>query len=120
KAILVSPNFLYRYEEELPVPVDHPYPISNFELASRLSYFLWNTLPDQELFDLAYNGRLQHPEVLNAQVKRMLKDPKAKNFAASFVTQWFGVSRFRETNPLDPIKFPSMTASLREAMYQEV
>src|SRR5690606_28500751 len=47
KAILVSPNFLYRYEEELPVPVDHPYPISNFELASRLSYFLWNTLPDQ-------------------------------------------------------------------------
>lgn len=120
KAVLVSPNFLYRYEEELPVPVDHPYPISNFELASRLSYFLWNTLPDQELFDLAYNGTLQHPEVLNRQVKRMLKDPKAKNFAASFVTQWFGVSRFRETNPLDPIKFPAMTASLRDAMYQEV
>lgn len=120
KAVLVSPNFLYRYEEELPVPVDHPYPISNFELASRLSYFLWTTLPDQELFDVAYNGTLQDPEVLNRQVKRMLRDPKAKNFAASFVTQWFGVSRFRETNPLDPHRFPEMTTSLRTAMYDEV
>src|SRR5690606_12128649 len=120
KAVLVSPNFLYRYEEELPVPVDHPYPISNFELASRLSYFLWTTLPDQELFDVAYNGTLQDPEVLNQQVKRMLRDPKAKNFAASFVTQWFGVSRFRETNPLDPHRFPEMTTSLRTAMYDEV
>lgn len=120
KAVLVSPNFLYRYEEELPVPVDHPYPISNFELASRLSYFLWTTLPDQELFDAAYNGTLQHPDVLNAQVRRMLRDPKAKNFAENFVTQWFGVSRFRETNPLDPDRFPEMTTSLRDAMYREM
>ena len=120
KAVLVSPNFLYRYEEELPVPEDHPYPISNFELASRLSYFLWTTLPDEELFEAAYNGTLQHPDVLNRQVKRMLRDPKAKNFAENFVTQWFGVSRFRETNPLDPERFPAMTTSLRGAMYQEM
>jgi len=120
KAVLVSPNFLYRYEEELPVPIDHPYPLSNFELASRLSYFLWATLPDEELFQAAYRDDLQDPDVLIRQVKRMLKDPKAKNFAESFVTQWFGISRFRETNPLDPVRFPEMTPSLRDAMYREM
>lgn len=120
KAVLISPNFLYRYEEELPVPVDHPYPLSDFELATRLSYFLWSTLPDEELFEAAYHNNLQDPEVLHAQVRRMLKDPKARNFAESFVTQWFGISRFRETNPLDPGRFPEMTESLRNAMYQEM
>jgi Protein of unknown function (DUF1592)/Protein of unknown function (DUF1588)/Protein of unknown function (DUF1587)/Protein of unknown function (DUF1585)/Protein of unknown function (DUF1595) len=120
KAVLVSPNFLYRYEEELPAPIDHPYPLSNFEIASRLSYFLWSTLPDQELFDAAYKGALQDTAMLRQQVKRMLTDPKAKHFGESFVTQWFGISRFRETNPLDPIRFPELTASLRSAMYQEM
>lgn len=120
KAVLVSPNFLYRYEEELPVPIDHPYPLSDFELATRLSYFLWSTLPDRELFDAAYRGELQDSAAITRQVQRMLKDPKAKNFAESFITQWFGVSRFRDTNPLDPERFPEMTVSLREAMYQEM
>ncbi|MEO5601316.1 MAG: DUF1592 domain-containing protein [Cyclobacteriaceae bacterium] len=120
KAVLVSPNFLYRYEEELPVPVDHPYPLSNFELATRLSYFLWTTLPDKELFEAAYRDDLQDPDVLTSQVKRMLKDPKAKNFAESFVTQWFGISRFRENNPVDPERFPEMTPTLRNTMYQEM
>lgn len=120
KAVLVSPNFLYRYEEELPVPLDHPYPLSNFELASRLSYFLWTTLPDKELFDAAYHNNLQDKEVLNAQVRRMLKDPKARHFAESFVTQWFGISTIREDNPVDPERFPEMTPSLRDAMYQEM
>jgi hypothetical protein len=120
KAVLVSPNFLYRYEEEQPVPVDHPYPLSNFELASRLSYFLWSTLPDKELFEAAYREDLQDPAVLNRQVKRMLQDPKSKRFAESFASQWFGVSRLRENNPVDPERFPEMTPSLRDAMYQEV
>jgi hypothetical protein len=120
KAVLMSPNFLYRYEEEQPVPVDYPYALSNFELASRLSYFLWSTLPDKELFDAAYREDLQSPAVLNRQVKRMLQDPKAKRFAESFATQWFGVSRFRENNPVDPERFPEMTPSLRNVMYQEV
>jgi len=120
KAILMSPNFLYRYEEEQPVPVDHSYALSNFELASRLSYFLWSTLPDKELFDAAYREDLQSPAVLNRQVKRMLQDPKAKRFAESFATQWFGISQFRENNPVDPERFPEMTPSLRNAMYQEV
>ena len=120
KAVLVSANFLYRYEEELPVPVDQPYALSSFELASRLSYFLWSTLPDQELFDAAYKGELQDSVFLQAQVKRMLQDPKARHFAESFVTQWFGISRFRETNPLDPLRFPELTPSLRNSMYQEM
>lgn len=120
KAILVSPNFLYRYEEELPVPIDHPYPLSNFEIASRLSYFLWSSPPDEELFDVAYHHDLQDSAVMNKQVRRMLRDPRAKNFAESFSTQWFGIKHFRETNPLDPERFPEMTPSLRNAMYQEV
>ncbi|WP_051359852.1 DUF1592 domain-containing protein [Adhaeribacter aquaticus] len=119
KAVLVSPNFLYRYEEEQPVPIDHPYALSNFELASRLSYFLWSTLPDKELFDAAYRGDLEDPAVLKLQVRRMLQDPKAKRFAESFSTQWFGVSRLKDTNPVDPGRFPEMTPSLRNAMYQE-
>lgn len=120
KAVLVSPNFLYRYEEEQPVPADQPYPLSNFELAARLSYFLWSTLPDKALFEAAYRQDLQDPAVLAGQVKRMLRDPKTKRFAESFATQWFGVSRLREQNPVDPQRFPEMTPSLRQAMYQEV
>jgi hypothetical protein len=120
QAVLVSPNFLYRYEEEQPVPADHPYQLSNFELASRLSYFLWSSLPDKELFEAAYRQDLHDPAVLNRQVKRMLQDPKARHFAESFVTQWFGISRFRENNPADPDRFPEMTPSLRAAMYDEM
>jgi hypothetical protein len=119
KAVLVSPNFLYRYEEELPKPIDNPYPLSDFELASRLSFFLWTSPPDQELFEAAYRGELQDSVVLSRQVLRMLKDPKAKNFAESFSTQWLGIRSIREMNPLDPERFPEMTPSLREAMYQE-
>jgi len=119
KAVLVSSSFLYRYEEELPVGEDQPYPLSNFELASRLSYFLWSTLPDQELFDAAYRGVLQDTTVLRQQVLRMLKDPRARNFTESFSSQWFGINQFRETSPVDQMRFPELTSSLREAMYQE-
>lgn len=118
RTILVAPNFLYRIEEEQ--PVDRPYALSNFELASRLSYFLWSSLPDQELFDVAYRQNLHDPAVLNKQVKRMLQDPKAKRFSESFATQWFGVSRLKDNNPVDPERFPEFTPSLRQAMYQEM
>jgi hypothetical protein len=118
KAVLISPNFLYRYEEEQ--PVDHAYPLSNFELASRLSFFLWSTFPDKELFEVAYRGNLQDPVVIRNQVIRMLKDEKSKHFSESFATQWFGVNRFREDVTADPERYPEMTASLREAMYNEL
>jgi hypothetical protein len=118
KAILMSPNFLYRFEEEQ--PVDHPYPLSTFELASRLSFFLWSSLPDRELFDAAYRDDLHDPVVLSRQVKRMLKDPRSKRFSESFATQWFGITKLKESSPVDPERFPEFTPSLRQSMYQEL
>lgn len=117
KAILVSPKFLYRYEEEQ--PMDTAYPLGAFELASRLSFFLWSGPPDAELFEVAYTGNLQNTEVLKRQALRMLKDRKTKRFSESFVTQWFGISTLRETSPLDPSRYPEFTPSLRHSMYQE-
>lgn len=118
KAILVSSKFLYRFEEEQ--PFNQPYPLSTFELASRLSFFLWSSLPDKELFDVAYREDLHDPAVLSAQVKRMLKDPRSKRFSESFSTQWFGITKLKESSPVDPERFPEFTPSLREAMYQEM
>ncbi|MEX1241771.1 MAG: DUF1592 domain-containing protein [Cyclobacteriaceae bacterium] len=118
KAILVSPNFLYRVEEE-PERAGS-YTVSNFELASRLSYFLWSSMPDQELFDLSYMGKLQDTLVLEAQVKRMLRDPKAKRFAENFSTQWLGITKLVEDQPLlDPLKYPEFDMDVRNALYRE-
>lgn len=117
KAVLVSPNYLYRIEEES--PYNGPYALSNFELASRLSFFLWSSMPDEELFQVAYREDLHDPRVLNKQVTRMLNDPKAKRFAESFVTQWLGIAKLKESSPVDPEKFPEFTPNLRQAMYQQ-
>ena len=117
KAVLVSPHFLYRVEDEQ--PTDTPYSLSGFELASRLSYFLWSSLPDQPLFEAAYRGNLRDSSVLAAQVKRMLRDPKARRFSESFAAQWFGIAGLREVSPVDETRFPTFTPSLRDAMYQE-
>ncbi|HSI76487.1 MAG TPA: DUF1592 domain-containing protein [Lunatimonas sp.] len=118
KAVLISPNFLYRFEEEQ--PVNQPYALSNFELASRLSFFLWSTLPDSELFEVAYREDLQDPEILTKQVRRLLNDPKSKRFSESFASQWFGITKLKESSPVDPERFPEFTPSLRETMYQEL
>lgn len=118
KAVLVSPSFLYRVEEE----PEHAgaYPVSNFELATRLSYFLWSSMPDQELFNLAYMGKLQDTVVLERQVRRMLADPKAKRFAENFSTQWLGITKLTEEQPLlDPEKYPGFDMRIREALYRE-
>jgi hypothetical protein len=118
KAILVSPSFLYRVEEE-PEKAGS-YPVSNFELATRLSYFLWSSMPDQELFNLSYMGKLQDTVVLEAQVKRMLSDPKAKRFAENFSTQWLGITKLMEDQPLlDPVKYPGFDMPVRKALYRE-
>ncbi|MDO1446574.1 DUF1592 domain-containing protein [Rhodocytophaga aerolata] len=118
KTVLLSPKFLYRIEDEQ--PLGQPFALSNFELANRLSYFLWSTLPDQELFEVAYRENLHNPAVLNKQVKRMLRDPKAKRFSESFATQWFGISKLKDNSPVDPERYPEFTPSLRKAMYQEM
>jgi hypothetical protein len=118
KYILVSPYFLYRVEEE-PDRLGS-YPLSNFEVATRLSYFLWCSMPDQELFDLAYMGKLGDTVVLEQQVRRMLADPKSKRFAENFSSQWLGITKLVESQPIaDPETFPEFTMNIRQALYRE-
>ncbi|MCU1330313.1 MAG: hypothetical protein JWN34_5683 [Bryobacterales bacterium] len=88
KAVLVSPDFLFKMERRSEKP--GIYPIGQFELANRLSYFLWSTMPDEELTTLAAQGRLQDAKVLSGQVDRMLDDPKSRTFTSTFIGQWLG------------------------------
>ena len=88
KAVLVEPDFLFKLEKRNEKP--GIYPMGQFEMASRLSYFLWSTMPDEELNTLAAQGRLQNPQVLAAQVDRMLDDPKSRAFTSTFIGQWLG------------------------------
>ncbi len=108
-AILASPFFLYRAE---PTPVGvqagNNYHISDLELASRLSFFLWSSVPDQELVSLASANRLHEPAVLKAEVYRMLADPRAISLASNFAFQWLEVDRLSEVKP-DPKIFPYVT-----------
>jgi hypothetical protein len=118
KSILISPNFLYRVEEE--PESEGAYPLSNFEVATRLSYFLWSSMPDQELFNLAYLGQLEDTLVLEAQVSRMLADPKAKRFAENFSTQWLGITKLINNQPMvDKEKYPGFDMTIRKALYRE-
>jgi hypothetical protein len=88
KAVLVSSPFLFRIEQGGSEPGIRP--LRQYDIASRLSYFLWSTMPDEELFRLAEQGRLQDPQVLSQQVERMLDDPRSRAFAGAFVGQWLG------------------------------
>jgi len=114
--LLVDPKFLYRFEAEpegvLPGEV---YRISDFELATRLSFFLWSSIPDATLLALAANGRLQDEDVLAAEVTRMLADPRANALIENFVGQWLKLRELAESTPQDP----AFDESLREAMRQE-
>jgi hypothetical protein len=111
QGILVSPHFLFRIERSSGRLNDH-------ELASRLSYFLWSTMPDAELFDAAEKGTLRDPAVCEAQVRRMLKDPKARSLAENFAIQWLQLRRL-ETQAPDPKRFPAWDEKLRAAMHDE-
>jgi hypothetical protein len=117
EAILVNPNFLFRIERD-PAGGDANHRISDIELASRLSYFLWSSMPDDELLGLAEAGRLHEPEVLHAQMKRLLADPRSKSLVENFGGQWL---QFRNLDVLkpDPKRFPEYDAGLREAMRTE-
>lgn len=117
RAMLVSPNFLFRIEREQDAKA--AYALNEFELASRLSYFLWSSMPDEELFRLAAQGRLQEQAVLLAQTRRMLQDPKARAFADSFSSQWLGTRNLNSTAQPDLGRFPMFTPALRDAMYAE-
>jgi hypothetical protein len=118
QAVLVSPKFLFRLELDSP-PADaggSPVALDEYQLASRLSYFLWSSMPDYELFDLA--AKKQLTANLDAQVKRMLKDPRARALVDNFVMQWLQLRNLRNFQP-DPKQFPEFNDKLRAAMFKE-
>jgi Protein of unknown function (DUF1592)/Protein of unknown function (DUF1588)/Protein of unknown function (DUF1595)/Protein of unknown function (DUF1587)/Protein of unknown function (DUF1585) len=119
QAILASPHFLFRLERE-PVSVrpGQDYRIGDLALASRLSYFLWATPPDAELVKLAQAGRLHEPAVLDAQVKRMLQDPRSYALATRFAAQWLRLQDVDKVRP-DALAYPQYDATLGEDMKQE-
>ena len=115
-AILASPKFVFRLEpDDQPEALD-PHPITEYELATRLSYFLWSSCPDQELLDLA--GRKQLAANLEAQVQRMLRDPRAAALVENFALQWLQLGRIA-THSADAKAFPRWRPRLREAMTEE-
>ena len=116
RAVLVSPDFLFRIE---PPRGEKASPVSDYELASRLSYFLWSSMPDDELFRVTHAGTLRRPAVLEAQVRRMLGDPKARAFAENFAGQWLRVDELRTSAEPDAKVFPDYTPALRDAMLAE-
>jgi hypothetical protein len=94
-------------------------PLSDYALASRLSYFLWSTMPDEELMKHAAAGDLHKPDVLAAQARRMLQDGHIRNLATEFAGNWLDVRRFEEHNAVDRERFPAFTGELRQAMFEE-
>lgn len=116
QVILVSPNFLIR--AELAPPIAKTVDVPDWELASRLSYFLWASMPDDELFDLARSGRLHEPKVIAKQVERMLSDEKSKSLGSLFAAQWLGFAELDRVQR-DQIDNPWATDSLVQAMKSE-
>lgn len=117
--LLADPDFLYRIERD---PVDAApataYPVSDGELASRLSFFLWSSIPDDELLTHAERGTLSDPDVLERQVRRMLADPRATALVENFVGQWLHLRNMASVYP-DPLEFPEFDDNLREAYQTE-
>ncbi len=113
----MSPHFCYRLEPS--AAGASPQPLSDHALASRLSYFLWSSMPDDELLDHAAAGDLHRPEVLTAQARRMLRDDRVRGLATEFAGNWLGFRRFEEHNAVDRERFPSFTGDLRQAMFEE-
>ena len=113
--ILVSPDFLFRTEHTPPGVVAK---ISDVELASRLSFFLWSSIPDEELLRTAESGKLGDPAVLDAQVRRMLADPKSQAFEENFAGQWLHLRNVVSWKP-DPKKYPRFDETLRRAFERE-
>ncbi|MBI3895964.1 MAG: DUF1592 domain-containing protein [Acidobacteria bacterium] len=117
--ILAGPEFLFRVERDPEnVPPNTAYRISDLELASRLSFFLWSSIPDDELLDLAEKGKLQNPAVLEQQVRRMLADSRSEALMSNFGGQWLYLRNLRTKVP-DPGLFPNFDANLREALQRE-
>lgn len=123
-SVLVSPNFSFRVdlaqgENRNRVGSQAVAPLTDYALASRLSYFLWSSMPDGELLSHAAAGDLHQQDVLRAQVRRMLGDEKSRRLATEFATNWLGVRRFEEFNSVGRERFPMFTNDLRQAFFEE-
>ena len=132
-SVLLSPNFCYRFDlaaanknapsqekdKNEAQPSEAARPLSSYELASRLSYFLWSSMPDDELLSHAAAGDLTSPEVLAAQAKRMLRDDRVRRLAVEFGGNWLDMRRFEEHNAVDRERFAEFNNELRQAMYEE-
>ena len=117
--ILVSPDFLFRVEvDPARAPSGSAYRVSDVELASRLSFFLWSSSPDDELLSLAERGKLKEPAVLEQQVKRMRADSRANTLVSNFVGQWLHLRNIEAVLP-DPAAFPDFDENLRVALARE-
>jgi hypothetical protein len=120
QGILANPKFIYRIENEpAGLPTGGSYPVSDLELASRLSFFLWSTSPDEQLTNLASQGKLKDPAVLERQVRRMLADPRAEALVANFTGQWLGSRGLQAQYPVVQL-FPDFDDNLRQAFRREV
>jgi hypothetical protein len=119
RSILVDPDFVFRVESDpKEVPAGALYRLTDLELASRLSLFLWSSIPDDELLDVAEQGRLSEPAVLQRQVQRMIAEPRAAALVSNFAGQWLHVRNMRSVTP-DPEAFPEFDENLREALLRE-
>jgi hypothetical protein len=120
EAILISPDFLFRVESDVPSKsaTGTMHPVGSLDLASRLSFFLWSSVPDDQLLDLAVNGKLSNPDVLKQQVVRMLDDPKSSALTTNFAGQWLYFRNLAAVKP-DPVIFPEWDESLRASMQRE-
>ena len=116
-SILMSPYFCFRLD--LAIPGQNIRPLNDYELASRLSYFLWSSIPDHELLSHAQSGDLHQPAVLIAQARRMLQDDRVRGLATEFAGHWLDFRRFEEHNSVDRERFPAFTNELRQSMYEE-
>jgi hypothetical protein len=117
QSLLVHPAFLFRIEEDQPGKPH--WPVSPFELATRLSYFLWSSMPDRQLFKLADEGKLSDPAILRAEIDRLLDDRRSEAVARHFAGQWLGFDELREVAEPDVNRFPTFTPTLRDAMLRE-
>ena len=120
EGLLVSTEFLFRIERDPSnLAKDEAYPINDLDLASRLSFFLWSSIPDDELLTVAEQGRLRNPKVLEQQVKRMLKDNRSRTLVSDFADQWLLLRNLPQLSKNQDI-FPDFDETLRESLYTEI
>ena len=119
RRILVDPEFIFRAEyDPADIAPDTAYPVSNLELASRLSFFLWSSAPDDELLEVAARGTLRDPQVLERQTRRMLNDPRSDSLVDNFAGQWLHLRNVSIVQPT-PSEFPDFDDNLRQAFRRE-